>query len=124
MKKEKLLYNKERQDHFFALLRSEANDIVAKTSSKHRNEIVFKAFLFPALYFSCWIVAMLYGAETSAILFTGYFAMGLLVVVNYLNVVHDAVHNTIFKSRRLNELYVYLFDIMGANSFIWKTRHV
>lgn len=125
MKKErKLLYNKETQDHFFARLRSEANDIVKNASSRYRNEIVFKAFLFPALYFGCWIAAMLYGAETSAALFTGYLAMGLLLVLSYLNVVHDAVHNTIFKNRRLNELYVHLFDIMGANSFIWKTRHV
>lgn len=125
MKKEqKLRYNKEIQDNFFARLRTEANEIVKNSSARYKNEIILKAFLFPALYFGSWIIAIIYGKQNHAVLFVGYLAMGLLLVLNYLNVVHDAVHNTIFKNRRQNELYVYLFDIMGANSFIWKTRHV
>lgn len=125
MKKEqKLLYNNEVQDRLFSRLRYEANEIVKRSSALYKKEIVFKAFLFPALYFAAWIIAMIYGKQNHDVLFIGYLAMGLLLVLNYLNVVHDAVHNTIFKNRRQNELYVYLFDIMGANSFIWKTRHV
>ena len=125
MKKEqKLFYRKGIQDNLFARLRAEAKEIVNDTSFKYKNEIVFKAVLFPALYFGAWIIAMVYGRQNHSILFVGYLAMGLLLVLNYLNVVHDAVHNTIFKNKRQNELYVYLFDIMGANSFIWKTRHI
>jgi len=50
--------------------------------------------------------------------------MGLLLVSIFLNVIHDAVHGTIFKSEAANQFYVYFFDLMGANSFIWKQRHV
>jgi len=50
--------------------------------------------------------------------------MGLLLVSIFLNVIHDAVHGTIFKSEGANQVYVYLFDLMGANSFIWKQRHI
>ncbi|MCC6289262.1 MAG: fatty acid desaturase [Chitinophagaceae bacterium] len=125
MKKEqKLLYNKDAQDQFFTLLRTEASEIVKTAPFRYKSEIILKAFLFPVLYFACWVSAMIYGVTIPVALFSGYFAMGLLLVLNYLNVVHDAAHNTIFKNRRFNELYVYMFDIMGANSFIWKTRHI
>jgi linoleoyl-CoA desaturase len=50
--------------------------------------------------------------------------MGLLIVSIFLNIIHDAVHRTIFKNEKLNEAYVYLFDLMGANSFIWRLRHI
>jgi linoleoyl-CoA desaturase len=47
-----------------------------------------------------------------------------MLVFTFLNTIHDAVHGTIFKSRRANQLFIYLFDLMGANSYIWKVRHV
>src|SRR5690606_37222857 len=43
---------------------------------------------------------------------------------NFINLVHEAVHYTLFKSKWLNHLYIYFFDLMGANSYIWKTRHI
>jgi linoleoyl-CoA desaturase len=58
------------------------------------------------------------------VLFSCYFLMGLLLVSIFLNIIHDAVHGSIFKSDKANKLYVYLFDLMGANSFIWKQRHI
>lgn len=123
-KAQKPLYNSQKQDQYFIRFRSEVNEIIKESSFKYRNEIVLKTFLFPGLYFASWIIAVIYGEKFPAVLYIAYLAMGLLLLLNYLNVVHDAVHNTIFKNRRLNELYVYLFDVMGANSFIWKTRHV
>jgi len=63
-------------------------------------------------------------AKIPWILYTSYFILGLLVVFNFVNVIHDAVHGTIFKSRWLNGMFVYLFDILGANSFIWRQRHI
>ncbi len=31
-----------------------------------------------------------------------------------MNIIHDAVHDTVFKSQKLNNLYVFFFDLMGA----------
>lgn len=122
LKEKKPYYTKETED-IFQQLRAEAKKIVDQLCSKRRNEILIKAFTFPLLYFLSWSIALLYGSN-SWVLFGAYFFMGISIVLNYLNVIHDSVHFTIFKSRRLNELYVYLFDLMGANSFIWKLRHI
>lgn len=121
-KERKPYYTKEADD-IFQQLREEANKIVTVLMPARRNEILLKAFLFPFLYFFFWISAVLYGAN-SWVLFGCYFFMGIAIVLNYLNVIHDSVHLTVFRSRRLNNLYVYLFDLMGANSFIWKIRHI
>ncbi len=123
IKAEKLKYKKGTNDQFFQQLRNDAYRIVDKLVDKRKEEIVFKAILFPALYIAAWICVLVWGKNLS-ILFTAYTLMGILLVLNYLNVIHDAVHYTLFKNRRLNEIWVYFFDLMGANSYIWKTRHV
>lgn len=119
----KPIYSKGNTEQIFQELRHEANKIVAKLENKRRIGIYLKAFIFPALYFLAWIYAITHGSNTIAF-YAAYAGMGIILVLNYLNIIHDAVHHTIFKSRWLNQLYVYLFDIMGANSFIWRMRHI
>ncbi len=122
LKGRKPYFTKEEKD-VFQQLRTEATKIVTALEPARRNEILFKAFLFPFFYFLSWTLALLYGTNPW-MLFGTYFFMGIAIVLNYLNVIHDSVHHTIFTSRRMNDMYTYLFDIMGANSFIWKTRHI
>lgn len=122
-KEEKLKYRKGPNDLIFQRLRSEVNTIVNNLEKERRREIITKAILFPVLYFAVWIAILIWG-KNPGVLFLGYPMMGALLVLNYLNVVHDAVHHTIFENRRINDFFVYLFDLMGANSYIWKNRHI
>lgn len=122
-REQKPSYSKEGQDDLFRQLRLEANLIVTRLNRSRRTGIVIKAFTFPLFYAALWGSALVWG-NNIAVLFSCYCLMGVFLVLNYLNVVHDAVHHTIFKTRRLNEIFVYVFDLLGANSFIWKTRHV
>jgi linoleoyl-CoA desaturase len=116
-------YSRGNGELIFKYLRKDAQQIVANMEPKKRFEIRFKAILFPLLYLIAWLSAITLG-NTPWIYYACFIAMGLLLVIIYLNVIHDAVHHTIFKSRRLNEAFVYIFDLIGANSFIWKNRHI
>ncbi|HEX5023816.1 MAG TPA: fatty acid desaturase [Agriterribacter sp.] len=116
-------YFSKANEDIFLQLRTEAKKIVSRLEPQRRREILVKAYLFPSLYFFFWALALGFG-KTPGVLYGCYFSMGILIVLNYLNIVHDAVHHNIFRSRRANEWYAYLFDIMGANSFIFKARHV
>jgi linoleoyl-CoA desaturase len=122
-KKAKPYYNKSNGEKVFKSLRLEAQQITASLEPKKQFEIRFKAIFFPLLYLTAWLTAMRWG-NSQWIYYSCYLALGALLVLIYLNVIHDAVHHTIFKSRRVNEAFVYIFDLMGANSFIWKNRHV
>jgi len=123
LKEHKPLFKKGANEIIFRELKQNANRVVAELEPNRRKGIIFKAILFPALYFVCWIAAI-FNSENTFTFYFAYFSMGILLVLNYLNIIHDAVHNTIFKNRRINEAYVYLFDLMGANSYIWKIRHI
>jgi linoleoyl-CoA desaturase len=57
------------------------------------------------------------------VLFGAYFIMGIMLVIIFLNQIHDAVHGVLWKQRWLNNLYIHFFDLMGANSYVWKIRH-
>ncbi|MBX2925984.1 MAG: fatty acid desaturase [Chitinophagaceae bacterium] len=116
-------YRKEDDDQLFRLLRAEANILAATRAPSKRFEIVFKTFLFPFLYFFTLGCVYAWGNNTWVLLGC-YCMLGILLVLNYLNIVHDAVHNTIFKSKKLNSTFVYIFDLAGANSFIWRVRHI
>jgi len=123
MERKKPIYPRNGDEIIFKELRTEVHAAVAALEPRRRTIIVLKAVLLPILYFGIYTIALLSG-HNSLLLFTCYFLMGLLLVSIFLNVIHDAVHGTIFKSEAANQFYVYFFDLMGANSFIWKQRHV
>lgn len=107
----------------FRQLRQDVREIVQQLSPKREPTILFKALLFPSLYVLMYLAALTWGTNPT-VFYTCYFFLGILLVFIFLNVIHDAVHGTIFKTRWANRLYVYLFDLMGANSYIWQLRHV
>jgi len=107
----------------FYQLRQEVNSLVAQLEPKRKQSIMLKALLFPILYILVYTSLLVWG-NNPAVFYTAYFSLGILLVVIFLNIIHDAVHGTIFSTKRLNEWYVYLFDLMGANSYTWRMRHV
>lgn len=117
-------FNKNLNEEVFQLLRKDVLDIVATLAPKRMRSIRVKAVLFPLVYIALWFVAMVFGGEDPYIFYGAYFGLGFMIVTIFLNIIHDAVHGTIFKQKHLNELFVYLFDLIGANSFIWRQRHV
>jgi len=107
----------------FKKLRDDVKNVVNELQQKKQNEILIKVILFPLAYIVAYLVAIRWG-NNIFIFYTCYFLLGLLLVIIFLNIIHDAVHGVIFKTKWLNNLYVCFFDLMGANSFIWKQRHV
>jgi linoleoyl-CoA desaturase len=116
-------YSKSGNEAIFQQLRQEVYYLVEQLESKRRGSILLKAILFPALYIITYITIFIAGMHTWAF-YACYFLLGVLLVMIFLNIIHDAVHGTIFNSKKLNDWYVYLFDCMGANSYVWKLRHI
>src|SRR5215813_11661974 len=116
-------YGKTGNEFAFQQLRRDVNKIVEELTPRRRKGIIFKAIFFPALYVSFYLTAIRFGSNLT-ILYSCYFFLGLLLVFIFLNIIHDAVHGSIFQSKKLNKAYGHLFDLMGANSYIWQIRHV
>ncbi len=110
------------KEFLFQELRREVFDTVKNLQPHKQIEITLKAILFPLMYLATYISAIEFGNNIS-VLYTCYFLLGLFLVLNFLNLIHEAVHGTLFRNKRLNNWYVHFFDLMGANSYIWKIRH-
>ncbi len=107
----------------FQKLRKEVNATVNNLEEKRRFHITVKAILFPAAYILFYLAALKW-ASNETVYYICYFMMGVLLVLNFLNLIHEAVHATLFRNKRINNWYVHFFDLMGANSYIWKIRHI
>src|SRR5262245_22603788 len=116
-------YTKSGNEPMFRQLRMEVHELVENSSAIKKTEMLLKVILFPIIYLATYLSAIILG-ENIFVLYGCYFLLGVLLVIIFLNLIHDAVHGTIFQSKKLNDLYVHFFDFMGANSFIWKLRHV
>ncbi|WP_298735707.1 fatty acid desaturase [uncultured Chitinophaga sp.] len=111
------------EETIFHQLRLDVNNLVRQLEPKRKRSIIVKAVLFPVLY-GLTYGAILFAGQHTGIFYAAYFLLGVWLVMMFLNTIHDAVHGTIFNRKWLNDAYVYLFDLMGANSYIWRLRHV
>lgn len=112
--------NKE-DDLNFVLLKETIKKRVCLDNNNYSNLI--RAFLLPFFYFLFWILAMKFG-KNPYLYFFFYGLMGILVTLIFVNLIHEACHYTLFKKKWINKMYIYLFDCIGANSYIWCNRHI
>lgn len=105
-------------------LRREVGKLVSELSSQKQKVIWMKALLFPVLYLITYVFLLLKG-ENILVFYILYSLLGFVLILNFLNLIHDAVHGVSFKNHKnWNRFLLYFFDLLGANSFIWKIRHL
>lgn len=95
---------------------------IIKSPNKAIRHAQIRAITFPVSYFITYLSA-LYFHDIILVYILHYCLMGLLLICIFLNLIHDLVHRALFKSRRINSIMLRIFDLIGANSFIWKIRH-
>lgn len=120
----KPIYNKNQEDtQLFNELRARVNKRVEAIPEDRDKIIRIKVFLLPALYLGAYLIAI-FNSQKVGVYVGSFVAMGILLVLIYLNLVHEAAHNNIFKNRKYNKAVLKIFDFIGANSFIWERRHI
>jgi len=95
------------------------------TTKKDRfgnNLLYLKALLLFSIYCLCSIY--IFYSKSITQLYLCYISIGPLSVFLALNIGHEAAHNNFCKSKKLNQLLVFIFDILGASGQIWKYKHV
>src|SRR4051812_15503295 len=88
---------KAEQDLFFQL-RNQVNHTVRILQPRRWLIIKLKTFLFPGLYIAAYAAVLLYGTN-EYVLYGCYFFFGCSIVFNFLNIIHDAVHHTLFRRK-------------------------
>lgn len=106
---------------YFAALKKQVYQVVDSLPRQRRHVAAFKACLLPAIYFTFYGLTLM--TTSLWIFFFLYCTMGIMLVIIFLNLIHEACHDNLFRSKKVNKVYMLLFDIMGANSYMWKKRH-
>ena len=81
-----------------------------------------KSALLISSYALCYYA--IYSCSKASFAFLAMICMGPLAILIGINVAHDAAHDAISKHRITNRCFLHLFDALGANSYMWKNRHV
>lgn len=54
-----------------------------------------------------------------------YILLIILIFFININLAHDAVHNAVFKSKKINQvIFTICFQLMGSTSYVWWKNHI
>ncbi len=110
--------------NFVRELKSEVNAYFEENDlSKHANaRMITKTITLLTIYFGAYALIMSgsLGIWSMAAL---CFVMGIGMAGIGFSISHDALHGAYSSNKTVNQLLGYTFDLMGANSYIWKITH-
>lgn len=106
----------------FRELKKLVSAVVATLPASRLRTVKLKAFMLPAFYLSVYLVSL--NITDYFLFYLAYSILGLTLVVMFQNLIHEACHGNLFKGKRINQIYMWLMDLMGGNSYLWKKRHL
>jgi linoleoyl-CoA desaturase len=95
---------------------------ITKQSKKGGSKVFFKTLFFFLLY-GCTYAGIVSGLFNGTGTFICAVAFGISNVLLIFNIGHDASHNALFRSKRINHLLSYTFNLVGANYYTWNIMH-
>jgi len=109
---------------FYPLLSVRVNDYFKRRGiSKKANRLMRVKIIFClSLFFSSYVF-ILSGFFSSWTLFAMVILFGISGALVGFNIGHDAVHNALFKSAKLNRIFGYSFELIGMSSYAWYLKH-
>ena len=104
-------------------LRQKVQQWVTTNDKRVKNGMHTKAGLMVLCYLFAYIGLLFFSPQLWT-MFAWYMLLGACLIILFLNTAHDIAHSTFFRSPKLNQLFLFVFDILGDDHTIWKTRHV
>ena len=89
-------------EKIFHQLRQDVHSLVSKLEPKRKRDILLKALLLPILYILIYISIFVWG-NNPAVLYASYIGLGILLVIIFLTIIHDAVDGTILRNKKIKE---------------------
>ena len=85
---------------------------------------IWVKFIFYFLL-SVFSYSLLYISNTPLSFVFSFILFGLVSLLFAFNFSHDFSHNTVFKSKKLNNLcFTFMYATVGAHAEAWKERHI
>lgn len=110
-------------DLFYKTIKNNVGSIILKQKNKALRITWIKTIFYPLLFISVYTLLLIKG-QNLFVFYACYGSLGLITTIIVFNIVHDAVHNSLFSVPALNKNARLLLDFLGGNSYVWTKRHV
>ncbi len=120
-----LKFVKTDQADFANTLRKRVDDYFKKTNkSKYGNRLmVIKTIFMLSIFFGPLIIISTGIIANPLLLFALYITSGLGMAGVGMGVMHDAIHGSYSRSRKINKYMGYTMNLIGANASVWRIQH-
>ena len=124
MKETKIKFSSRDGADFVKEVRAEVNQYFVDSGlSRHANGAMrFKTVAILLMFFGPYVLIMLGGISLMRMWFLT-FIMGIGAAGMGFSVSHDALHGAYSSKSWVNATLGYYFDLLGANSYMWKITH-
>jgi len=113
-------------DHSFSKILRKRVNLYFKENNISRNAnvtMVVKTIIMISLFFMPIILLCSGFITSTGALFTAYLICGLGMSGIGMGVMHDAIHGSYSKNKKINILLGYTINLIGANATVWKIQH-
>ena len=110
---------------FSRILRKRVN-LYFKSNNKSRNgntNMIAKTVVMTALFFVPLTLLATGMVNSVWVLFSLYILSGFGMAGIGMGIMHDAIHGSYSKHKRVNKMLGYTFNLIGANAAVWKIQH-
>jgi linoleoyl-CoA desaturase len=109
---------------FYSEVRKRVNaDFKQSGKSTHANSFMwFKAILFLSI-FALLYLSILFINNQILVQFALSIALGAVCAFIGFNICHDAIHGSFSSSKKVNGIFSFLFNMVGANPYVWNITH-
>lgn len=120
----KIKFNSRNQQDFFADVKKKVDEYFSENNiSKHANgEMVFKTVFFLVLMVGLYGM-IISGFFSVPAMFLMAILLGMVQAFIGFNVCHDAIHKSYSSSGKVNKSLSLVFNLIGANPYVWDTMH-
>ena len=118
-------FNRTKNNEFSKALRGRVSHYF-KSNNLSRNanaNMVIKTIVMLALFFVPLAILCTVQIAQAWLVFGLYIVSGLGMAGIGMGVMHDAIHGSYSKHKRVNTLLGYTFNLIGANATIWNIQH-
>ncbi len=121
---EKVKFANARDSEFYTVLKSRVNQyFVDKGISKYANaEMVIKTIFILSVVVGSW-TWLIVGAPNLVVFYLLWAILGVFTAFVGLNICHDAIHGAYSTNATVNKTLGFLFNIAGANAYMWSIMH-
>jgi len=85
--------------------------------------MIVKTVVMLSLFLAPLILMITGNITTPWMLFTAYIICGIGMSGIGMGVMHDAIHGSYSKNKKVNKLLGYSFNLIGANASVWRIQH-